>query len=176
MHISRSMFIFWGSTGISFHDLQFKKLLIYLIPALYAAPQFNLCLKQAVFRLCCDWPASRNCVTADFWLLRRLRQQTMKQNIVVGFHYFFSFFTPNVNFSNTSVHVIRSEIWESTTPNNTFNNLSNQGYETDDCLSTCTTRWHHIVEKNVTNEAFRAGWSPVFGLSGSISTYVNLKF
>ena len=35
---SRSIFIFWGSTGISLHDLQFKKLLIYLILALYAAP------------------------------------------------------------------------------------------------------------------------------------------
>ena len=35
--IYRSIFIFWGSTGIYFHDLQLK-LLIYLILALYAAP------------------------------------------------------------------------------------------------------------------------------------------
>ena len=48
MEISKSIFIFWGSTGISLHDLQFKTLLIYLILPLYAAPQFILCLKQAV--------------------------------------------------------------------------------------------------------------------------------
>ena len=48
MHISRSIVLFWGSTGIFLHDLQFKKLLIYLILPLYAAPQFSLCLKQAV--------------------------------------------------------------------------------------------------------------------------------
>ena len=28
-----------------------------------------------------------------------------KRTIIAGFHFFFSFFTPNVNFSNTSVHV-----------------------------------------------------------------------
>ena len=48
MHISRSVFIFWGSTGISLLDLQLKKNLIYLKLALYAAPQFSLCLKQAI--------------------------------------------------------------------------------------------------------------------------------
>ena len=48
MHINRSIFIFWGSTSIALHDLQFKKLIIYLILTLYAAPQFSLCLKQAV--------------------------------------------------------------------------------------------------------------------------------
>ena len=44
-----------------------------------------------------------------FWLVRTepvpLRQQTTKQTIVAGFQYFFSFFTPNVNFSDASVHV-----------------------------------------------------------------------
>lgn len=42
MHISRSIF-YWNI----FADLQIKKC-IYLILAVYAAPQFSLCLKQAV--------------------------------------------------------------------------------------------------------------------------------
>ena len=34
--------------SISLHDLQLKKLLIYLMLTVYSAPQFNLCIKQAV--------------------------------------------------------------------------------------------------------------------------------
>ena len=48
MHISWSLFLFWGFSGISLHDLQFKKLLIHLILVFYAAPQSSFCLKQAV--------------------------------------------------------------------------------------------------------------------------------
>ena len=52
MHVCRSIFLIWGSTSISLHDLHFKKLLIYLILVLYAAPQFSLCLKQEVLASC----------------------------------------------------------------------------------------------------------------------------
>ena len=45
MVISALNFYFWTTTV---HDSQFKKLLIYLLPVLNAAPQFSLCLKQAV--------------------------------------------------------------------------------------------------------------------------------
>ena len=48
MLISSSIFLIWNSTRAALHDSQFKKLLIYLKLALYAAPWFNLCLKQDV--------------------------------------------------------------------------------------------------------------------------------
>ena len=48
MLISSSTFLFWDSTREALHDSHFKKFLIYLILAVYAAPQFSLCLKQAV--------------------------------------------------------------------------------------------------------------------------------
>ena len=48
MLISSSVFLFLDSTRVALHDSQFKKILIYLILALYAAPQFSLCLKQAI--------------------------------------------------------------------------------------------------------------------------------
>ena len=51
--------LFWGSTGISLHDLQFNKLLIYLIRTLYAAPQFSHCLKQVVLAPVSLRPPSR---------------------------------------------------------------------------------------------------------------------
>ena len=123
MLISNSIFLFWDSTRVAWHDSKFKKLLIYLILALYAAPQFSLCLKQAVLapvslRLPSRWAHS----VLIGQLLEADSQETcagsggyVKQTIVVRFHNFFSFFTRNVNFSNTSVHVraeIWSEIWE----------------------------------------------------------------
>lgn len=46
MHISRSIYLNWGSTGISLHVLQFKKC-FDLILALYAA-RVSACLKQTV--------------------------------------------------------------------------------------------------------------------------------
>jgi len=42
--ISYSIFLFLDSTRIALYDSQFKKLFLYLILALYAAPQFSLCL------------------------------------------------------------------------------------------------------------------------------------
>ena len=78
MRISRSIFIFWGSARTSLHDLQLKKRFIYFILALYAAPQFSLCLKQASFSSCFFKALLR-----DFCRLRR----HCKQTIVVGFHF-----------------------------------------------------------------------------------------
>lgn len=43
MHIYRSIFLILGCIDMYFHDLQFKKLLIYLILTLYTGPQFSLC-------------------------------------------------------------------------------------------------------------------------------------
>lgn len=40
LHISRSIFIFWGYTGITKHDLLLKKTTPYLF---YTAPQFSSC-------------------------------------------------------------------------------------------------------------------------------------
>lgn len=34
-----SIFLFFNSTGVALHDSEFKKLLLYLKLALYAAPQ-----------------------------------------------------------------------------------------------------------------------------------------
>ena len=107
MHISRSIFIFWGSTGISLHDFQLKTpYLSYTGPLCSPSVQplsetgcFSSCLFKnplLMSPLCSDWSAS-----GSFLRLWRLRKQT----IVAGFHFFFSFFTPNVNFSNPSVHV-----------------------------------------------------------------------
>ena len=105
--MSSSIFIFWSSTGISLHDLQLKTpYLSYTGPLCSPSVQplsetgrFSSCLFKApllMSPLCSDWSAS-----GSFLRLRRLRKQT----IVAGFHFFFSFFTPNVNFSNPSVHV-----------------------------------------------------------------------
>lgn len=43
--------------------------------------------------LCSDWLVSRSCPSADFCQLGRLHKQT----VVVWFHFFFSFFTRNIN-------------------------------------------------------------------------------
>ena len=50
MDFSRSIFIFWGSTRISLHDLKFRKLLIYLILARYAAPSVQAVLAPVSLR------------------------------------------------------------------------------------------------------------------------------
>lgn len=45
------LLIFYSWTLLDLHESQFKKLLIYLVLCLVAAPLFLLCLKQAVFLL-----------------------------------------------------------------------------------------------------------------------------
>lgn len=44
MHITKSIFSIWSSTG----DRKFRKLLIHLILTLYAALQFSVCLKAII--------------------------------------------------------------------------------------------------------------------------------
>ena len=69
-------------------------------PSVQPLSETGSCLFKArllMSPLCSDWSAS-----GSFRWLQRLCQQTMKQTIVAGFHFFFSFFTPNVNFSNTN--------------------------------------------------------------------------
>ena len=51
MLISSSICLFWDSTRVALHDSQFKKILIYPVLALYATPQFTLCLKHFALRL-----------------------------------------------------------------------------------------------------------------------------
>ena len=76
-------FLFWDSTIVALHDSQFKKLLIYLILALYAAPQFSLWLKQPVLG-----PVS---LRAPSWWAHSvlIGQRLHKQTVVAGFHFFF---------------------------------------------------------------------------------------
>lgn len=72
MLISRSMFIFWGSTWIYSHDFQLKTLNLShtgplsspSVQPLFETGCFTSCLFKAP--LCSDWLASRSCPSADF--------------------------------------------------------------------------------------------------------------
>lgn len=95
-------------------------------------------LKRSLPRrpLCSDWSALYP--SADICQMQRLCLWTIKQTIVLGFHYFFPW---NVNFSNTSIHVgakIFSEIYEFKTQT-TQDQINNQSYRTD------TRLWAHMI-------------------------------
>lgn len=77
MHISRSIFfLFWGFTGISLHDSQFKNSLFILHWSFMQPLSSTVCLKQVFFScylfkaillmiICSDWLASRSCISAE---------------------------------------------------------------------------------------------------------------
>ena len=81
MQIFRSIFLFWGFTGISLHDLQFKKTpyLSYTDPLCSPSVQplsetgcFSSCLFKApllMSPLCSDWPASGSLARGSMYRL-----------------------------------------------------------------------------------------------------------
>ena len=86
MHISKSIFIFWGPIGIPLHDLQFKNYLSF---------------KTGCFSSCSDWLVPRSCPSADFHQVQRLHKQT----IVAIFHLFF----PAIYSKSNLVHTYLSQ-------------------------------------------------------------------
>lgn len=78
MHISCSILILWGSTGILFAlfmvpktpDLPYNDSLCNLsVQPLSQTSPFNTCLFK-VCRLCSDWSAPESCPSTDLWQLK----------------------------------------------------------------------------------------------------------
>jgi len=129
---------------------------IYLILTLYAAPQFSLCLKQAVLAPVSLRPPSRwaHCILIG-QRIRRLGKVT-----------FFSRSLLKMETSEIHPYILVPESDLKYDPNN----LSNKGYWADGHLWACANNLPSSRGKgrqNFANEAFRAGWCPGFWLAGS---------
>ena len=106
----------------------------------YEIPQVSLCLKQAVFSFC---------LFKSFLPMNPLISDCLAWG---SFSYFILFFTQNVNFSNTSVHV-----W-----------VENQSKKCESMQRTCKKNLHQLIgeiEENI-----------LLWPAGIISTYVYPKF
>ena len=153
MHIYTSIFLIWGSTGISLHDLQFKKTL-YLthidplcspsVQPLSETGPFSSCLfKAPLLRspLCSDWPALGSCpfnrLLPDAEATSTNNATNYSSRIAQLFLVLYAKCKP-LKYIRTcsSRNLIRNMRVDdaNSTWKNLSNHLSNQGYGTDGCL------------------------------------------